>query len=95
MDIITPKRNPIRPNLPVAFRCGLAYHGTGRKRAVHLCRILAKFGAGVALVTGAAKANVALEGPMTGDEVAGLVAKVAQTPSSVVARITRMLADKK
>jgi hypothetical protein len=43
----------------------------------------------------AAKANVALEGPMTGDEVAALVAKVAQTPASVVQRVTRMLADKK
>src|SRR5205823_9865811 len=32
----------------------------------------------------AAKANVAVEGPMTGDEVAALVAKVAQTPAAVV-----------
>ena len=43
----------------------------------------------------AAKANVALEGPMTGDEVAALVAKVAQTPPAVIQRVTRMLADKK
>ena len=43
----------------------------------------------------AAKANVALEGPMTGDEVATLVAKVAQTPPAVIQRVTRMLTDKK
>jgi tripartite-type tricarboxylate transporter receptor subunit TctC len=43
----------------------------------------------------AAKANVALDGPMTGDEVATLVAKVAQTPPAVIQRITRMLTDKK
>ena len=43
----------------------------------------------------AAKANIALEGPMTGDEVAALVAKVAQTPPAVVQRVTRMLAEKK
>jgi tripartite-type tricarboxylate transporter receptor subunit TctC len=43
----------------------------------------------------AAKANVALEGPMTGDEVAALVAKVAQTPPEVIQRVTRMLTEKK
>jgi tripartite-type tricarboxylate transporter receptor subunit TctC len=43
----------------------------------------------------AAKANIALEGPMTADEVAALVAKVAQTPPAVVQRVTRMLAEKK
>jgi tripartite-type tricarboxylate transporter receptor subunit TctC len=43
----------------------------------------------------AAKANVTVEGPMTGDEVAALVMKVAQTPPEVVERITRMLTDKK
>jgi hypothetical protein len=43
----------------------------------------------------AAKANVTVEGPMTGDEVAALVTKVAQTPPEVVERITRMLTDKK
>ena len=43
----------------------------------------------------ASKANVALEGPMSGDEVAALVTNVAQTPPAVVQRITRMLADKK
>ncbi|MEA3110091.1 MAG: hypothetical protein QOI88_4696, partial [Gammaproteobacteria bacterium] len=43
----------------------------------------------------AAKANVALEGPMTGDEVATLVAKVAQTPPAVIQRVARMLTDKK
>jgi len=43
----------------------------------------------------ASKANVALEGPMTGDEVAALVMKVAQTPPAVVQRVTRMLTDKK
>lgn len=43
----------------------------------------------------ASKANVALEGPMTGDEVAALVSKVAQTPPAVIQRVTRMLTDKK
>jgi tripartite-type tricarboxylate transporter receptor subunit TctC len=43
----------------------------------------------------AAKSNVALDGPMTGDEVAALVTKVAQTPPAVVQRITRMLTEKK
>lgn len=43
----------------------------------------------------ARQANVALEDPMTGDEVAALVAKVAGTPPAVIQRITRMLAEKK
>ena len=32
---------------------------------------------------------------MTGDELAALVGKVAQTPPEVIARVNRMLADKK
>lgn len=43
----------------------------------------------------ATKANVALEGPMTGEEVAALIMKVSQTPPAVIERVTRMLADKK
>ncbi len=43
----------------------------------------------------AAEANVTVEGPMTGDELSALVAKVAQTPPEVIARINRMLAEKK
>jgi len=43
----------------------------------------------------ASKASVALEGPMSGEEVAALVAKVAQTPSEVIQRVTRMLSEKK
>src|SRR5215813_2724510 len=43
----------------------------------------------------ASKASVALEGPMTGEEVAALVAKVAQTPPEVIQRVTRMLSEKK
>ena len=42
-----------------------------------------------------AEANVTVEGPMTGDELSALVAKVAQTPPEVIARINRMLAEKK
>jgi tripartite-type tricarboxylate transporter receptor subunit TctC len=43
----------------------------------------------------AQKANVALEDPMTGEQVASLVAEVARTPPAVIERITRMLAEKK
>jgi tripartite-type tricarboxylate transporter receptor subunit TctC len=43
----------------------------------------------------AAEANVTVEGPMTGDELSALVAKVSQTPPEVIARINRMLAEKK
>ena len=43
----------------------------------------------------ASKAGLALDGPMTGEELAALVAKVSQTPVAVVQRINRMLADKK
>jgi tripartite-type tricarboxylate transporter receptor subunit TctC len=43
----------------------------------------------------AQKAGVTAEGPMTGDELAALVGKVAQTPPEVIARVNRMLADKK
>jgi tripartite-type tricarboxylate transporter receptor subunit TctC len=43
----------------------------------------------------ASKAGLALDGPMTGDEVAALVGKVAQTPSAVVQSINRMLSEKK
>jgi tripartite-type tricarboxylate transporter receptor subunit TctC len=43
----------------------------------------------------AARAGVALESPMTGDELATLVAKVSQTPGAVVQRVNRMLTDKK
>jgi tripartite-type tricarboxylate transporter receptor subunit TctC len=42
----------------------------------------------------ASKANVTLEGPMTGNEVAALVTKVAQTPPAVIQRVIRMLANK-
>jgi tripartite-type tricarboxylate transporter receptor subunit TctC len=42
-----------------------------------------------------AKAGVTLEGPMTGEELAALVAKVSKTPPDVIARINRMLAEKK
>ena len=43
----------------------------------------------------AAEANVTVEGPMTGDELSALVGKVSQTPPEVIARINRMLAEKK
>jgi len=43
----------------------------------------------------AAKASLTIEGPMTGEELAALVAKVSKTPPEVVARINRMLAEKK
>jgi tripartite-type tricarboxylate transporter receptor subunit TctC len=43
----------------------------------------------------AARAGVTLEGPMTGEELAALVAKVSKTPPDVIARINRMLAEKK
>ena len=43
----------------------------------------------------AAKLGVTADGPMTGDELAALVTKVAQTPPAVIARVNRMLADKK
>ena len=43
----------------------------------------------------AAKAAVTVEGPMTGEELAALVAKVSMTPPEVIARINRMLAEKK
>jgi len=43
----------------------------------------------------AAKASVTVEGPMTGEELAALVAKVSKTPPAVIARINRMLAEKK
>ena len=43
----------------------------------------------------ASKAGLALDGPMTGDELAALVGKVAQTPPAVVQSINRMLSEKK
>ena len=43
----------------------------------------------------AAKASVTVEGPMTGEELAALVRKVAKTPPDVIARINGMLAEKK
>jgi tripartite-type tricarboxylate transporter receptor subunit TctC len=43
----------------------------------------------------AAKASVTVEGPMTGEELAALVAKVSKTSPDVVARINGMLAEKK
>jgi hypothetical protein len=43
----------------------------------------------------AAKASLTIEGPMTGEELAALVDKVSKTPPEVVARINRMLAEKK
>jgi tripartite-type tricarboxylate transporter receptor subunit TctC len=43
----------------------------------------------------ARRANVALEDPMTGEEVAILVAKVAKTSPAVIERVTRMLSEKK
>ena len=43
----------------------------------------------------AAQASVALDGPMTGEELAALVAKVSRTPPDVIARINRMLNEKK
>ena len=42
----------------------------------------------------ATKGGVALDGPMTGDELAALVAKVAQTPPAVVQNISRMLGQR-
>jgi hypothetical protein len=39
--------------------------------------------------------RLASGGPMTGEELAALVNKVSQTPTAVVGRINRMLADKK
>jgi tripartite-type tricarboxylate transporter receptor subunit TctC len=43
----------------------------------------------------ASKAAVTVDQPMTGEEVAALVASVAQTPAAVIARVNRMLMDKK
>jgi tripartite-type tricarboxylate transporter receptor subunit TctC len=43
----------------------------------------------------AAKTGVALDAPMTGDELAALVAKVSQTPATVVQRVNHMLTEKK
>jgi tripartite-type tricarboxylate transporter receptor subunit TctC len=43
----------------------------------------------------AAKASVTVEGPMTGEELAALVAKVSKTSPEVVARINSMLTEKK
>ena len=43
----------------------------------------------------AAKTSLTIERPMTGEELAALVAKVSKTPPEVVARINRMLAEKK
>ena len=44
----------------------------------------------------AAKTGVALDDPMTGDELAALVAKVSQTPASRWSqRVNRMLTEKK
>jgi hypothetical protein len=43
----------------------------------------------------AAKTGVTLDGPMTGEDLAALVAKVSQTPAGVVQRVNRMLTDKK
>jgi tripartite-type tricarboxylate transporter receptor subunit TctC len=41
------------------------------------------------------KAAVTLDQPMSGEEVTALVASVAQTPAAVIARVNRMLTDKK
>jgi tripartite-type tricarboxylate transporter receptor subunit TctC len=43
----------------------------------------------------AAKAGIALDAPMTGNELGSLVAKVSQTPATVVQRVNRMLTEKK
>ena len=43
----------------------------------------------------AAKARVTVEGPMSGEELAALVANVSKTPRDVIARINDMLAEKK
>ncbi len=43
----------------------------------------------------ASKAGVTLDDPMTGEELAVLVAKVSQTPAAVVGRVNRMLAESK
>lgn len=40
-----------------------------------------------------AKAGVALDGPMTGEELAVLVAELSQTPEAVVERVNRMFTD--
>jgi tripartite-type tricarboxylate transporter receptor subunit TctC len=43
----------------------------------------------------AGKMNIAVEQPMTGNALATLVTQVSQTPSAVVQRVTRILAEKK
>ena len=43
----------------------------------------------------AQRAGLTADDPMTGDELAALVAKVARTPAAVIARVNRMLAEKK
>jgi tripartite-type tricarboxylate transporter receptor subunit TctC len=43
----------------------------------------------------ATKTGVTLDGPMNGDELAALVAKVWQTPPEVVSRVNRLLTEKK
>lgn len=43
----------------------------------------------------AKQAGLSLEDPMTGDELAALVSRVAKTPASVIERVNRLLADKR